>query len=167
MSNGNLFSSLNDRALSFSDDRGTVNVLYESTQTVLKRSISKKGVFRGLHRQAAPALQTKIIRVISGKIIDFIARPEDPDEVIWYSEITSKDEWVLIDSCFAHGFYSVEDVEFEYICEGRYDDSLETTYRVDDIVKQELGISHMILSEKDLAGKRFGKSVRAHGNVLK
>ena len=167
MSNGGLFSNLNDLALSFSDDRGTVSILYESDGMVLKRSSSKKGVFRGLHRQVAPVLQTKIIRIISGKIIDFIARPEDPDEVIWYSEITSKDEWVFIDSCFAHGFYAVEDVEFEYICEGRYVDSLEATYRVDDIVKQELGIIHMVMSEKDLAGQQFGKSLRAHEKNLK
>ncbi len=162
MSSADLFPRLNDEGSSFSDSRGSVSILYESDFAVLKRSSSQKGVFRGLHRQVSPAIQVKLIRVISGKIIDFVADPEDADEVIWYSEISPKDQWVQIDDHLAHGFYTIEDVEFEYFCDGRYDESLEESYRVDQIIKQELGIQDMQLSEKDLNGKFFGMSVRPY-----
>ena len=160
MTSCELFPRLNQKSSSFSDDRGAVNILYESEQAVLKRSSSKKGVLRGLHRQVSPALQVKIIRIVSGSIIDFVANPEDPNELIWYAEISPKDEWVRIDSHLAHGFYAIEDVVFEYFCDGRYDESLEESYRIDGIVKKELGLRDMILSEKDLTGRLFGKSLR-------
>ncbi len=162
MSSADLFPRLNDEGSSFFDSSGSVHLLYESDFAVLKRSSSQKGVFRELHRQVSPAIQVKLIRVISGKIIDFVADPEDADEVIWYSKISPKDQWVQIDDHLAHGFYTIEDVEFEYFCDGRYDESLEESYRVDQIIKQELGIQDMQLSEKDLNGKFFGMSVRPY-----
>tara|TARA_B110000879_G_C11113797_1_gene488585 strand:- start:108 stop:293 length:186 start_codon:yes stop_codon:yes gene_type:complete len=54
----------------------------------------------------------------------------------------------------------LEDVEFEYICQGRYNISLEATFRIDDIVKRELEMSNMIFSQKYLAGEKFGKSMK-------
>ena len=166
MSLDHFFPRLTRDATSFSDSRGTLNVLYETEQIVLKRSSSKQGVFRGLHRQASPSLQTKIIRVISGKIIDFVAIPDNPDEVIWYSEISPKDEWIRIDPHLAHGFYALEDVVFEYFCDGRYDESLEECYRIDTIIHNELGILNMNLSKKDQNGKPFGKVMRPHDKEM-
>ena len=55
-----------------------------------------------------------------GKIIDFVSDPEEAGEIIWYTELSSKDDWVQIDSRLAHGFYAVEDVVFEYFCDGKY-----------------------------------------------
>ena len=160
MSNQGLFTKLIHGATTFSDGRGSISVLYESDTAVLKRSSSKKGVFRGLHRQISPAEQIKIIRIISGKIIDFVSNPEEAGEIIWYTELSPKDDWVKIDSRLAHGFYAVEDVVFEYFCDGKYDESLEQSYRVDGVISEALGLQPLFLSDKDLKGKPFGKSVR-------
>lgn len=162
MINQSLFKKLVDEAKVFSDDRGSIGILYESDTVVLKRSFSKKGVLRGLHRQISPARQIKVIRIISGKIIDFVADPDEAGEVIWYTELSPKDDWVQIDSHFAHGFYTVEDVVFEYFCDGKYDESLEQSYRVDYILSQELNLQPIYLSDKDSKGKIFGKSVRLY-----
>ena len=160
MNNHGLFPKLTHDAVTFSDFRGSVSVLYESDTAVLKRSSSKKGVFRGLHRQISPSEQIKIIRVISGRIIDFVSNPEEAEEIIWYTELSPKDDWVKIDSFLAHGFYAVEDVVFEYFCDGKYDESLEESYRVDGIISEALGLQPDFQSGKDLQGRPFGKSVR-------
>ena len=49
---------------------------------------------------------------------------------------------------------------FEYFCDGKYDESLEQSYRVDGIISKVLGFQPIYLSDKDLKGKPFGKSVR-------
>ena len=160
MSSKSLFPRLNELTNTFSDSRGSMDVLYESCSAVLKRSNSKKGVFRGLHKQNAPAEQIKIIRIISGKIIDFVTDPEDRDEIIWYTELSSEVDWVLIESNLAHGFYALEDVVFEYFCDGAYNESLEEVFRADSIIKETLGLQPFYLSDKDQKGDSYGKSVR-------
>ncbi len=144
----------------FHDKRGEVDLLYESKQLVLKRSFSLKGVFRGLHRQTFPYLQTKIIRVISGKILDFVSNPDDKEQVVWFTEISPSDDWIVIDKILAHGFYALEDSVFEYICEGEYKESYEESYRIDHLLRDELGIEELLISDKDLNGKRYGMSLQ-------
>ena len=161
MSNQSFFTKLVHDATTYSDGRGSISILYESDTAVLKRSSSKKGVFRGLHRQISPSEQIKIIRIISGKIIDFVSDPDQEDEIIWYTELSSKDDWVRIDSRLAHGFYALEDVVFEYFCDGKYDEALEQSYRVDGIISKVLGLQPIFLSDKDLKGSPFGKSVKS------
>lgn len=146
------FIRLLDDPLTFGDERGWVQVLYEVGGVVLKRSRSAKGVFRGLHRQLAPSLQDKIIRVMSGRILDFVTDPDDPDGVIWYREISPKTDWVHIASNLAHGFYALEDVEFEYFCDGKYDEAREESYFVADTLREALSLGDMKLSAKDLSG---------------
>ena len=89
-----MFTRLSERKISFFDERGSITILYESNEVVLKKSNSKKGVFRGMHRQVAPALQEKLIRVISGRILDFVTDPDDEKQVIWCDEIDESDEIV-------------------------------------------------------------------------
>lgn len=159
------FVSLIDDPLVFADTRGRVQVLYEAGGVVLKRSSSSQGVFRGLHRQAAPALQEKIIRVMSGKILDFVTDPDDPDGVIWYREISPDSDWIYIGSHLAHGFYALEDAEFEYFCDGRYDEAREETFFVADAIGEALGLRNMQLSKKDMAGTRMTRAVRRFGEI--
>jgi dTDP-4-dehydrorhamnose 3,5-epimerase len=155
-----LFKRLLDAPLVFEDKRGRMEVLYESDEMVLKRSASKKHVMRGLHHQTPPAQQNKIIRVLSGRIIDFVADPYDVDEVVWWSEINPVDQWVQIDSRHAHGFYAAEDVIFEYFCEGGYSEKHEKTFLITDLLERELGLKNIILSDKDLGGQMFGKVLK-------
>lgn len=145
------FALIEADAPRFDDARGWLQVLHESGDLVLKRSFSRAGVFRGLHAQLAPALQTKIIRVVSGRIIDVVAALDDPARPLQHRPLTPADGWVRIGAHYAHGFYAVEDTLFEYICEGRYDAAAERAFSVTDWLRDTLGIANPLVSDKDRA----------------
>lgn len=133
------------------DNRGWLEVLYESEAMVLKRSFSKKGVFRGLHVQMAPSAQTKVIRVVSGAIIDVVVDVNDPALELKTATLTPEDGWVRIDAQYAHGFYALEDTMFEYACDGGYDEASEKAWSIADRLPALLGVESVILSDKDRA----------------
>ena len=134
------------------DNRGSLAVLYESGATVLKRSFSRKGVFRGMHVQLAPHLQTKLIRVISGGIMDFMLDIDAAPKVLHWREIRPGDDWVEIGARFAHGFYALEDTVFEYVCDGGYAEGAEKSFYILDSIKAVLGVCEVTLSDKDKKG---------------
>ena len=142
------------------DSRGWLAVIYESGQVVLKRSFSRKGVFRGLHAQIAPSPQVKIIRVVSGRIIDFVVSLDDPERRIHHRELGPEDGWVMIDSAYAHGFYALEDCIFEYVCDGRYDVSSERAFSIIGYLARVMGITGVILSDKDRAAPPLHEASR-------
>lgn len=154
-----LFPRLLKNAVKLEDERGHIEILYESGSAVLKRTFSKKGVFRGMHLQRSPCPQDKIFRVVSGKIIDFVTDPNDGSKKIWFSEVTPEDEWVHIDSRFAHGFYSPEDSVFEYFCDGSYSESAEEAYNIKHLLVEQLGLTDLLLSAKDSKSKTYGEFV--------
>jgi dTDP-4-dehydrorhamnose 3,5-epimerase len=145
------FPSVQDHAQKREDNRGWLQVLYESDAMVLKRSFSKAGVFRGLHVQMAPCPQVKLIRVVSGKIIDVIVSMNDPAREIFHKELVPADDWVRIDAHYAHGFYAVEDTIFEYVCDGGYNEPAELAFSITTWLRDSLGLENAILSAKDLA----------------
>lgn len=151
------FAALDERALVFKDARGDVTVLYEHGPMVLKRSRSFGGVFRGMHLQLPPCPQTKIIRVVSGGILDFVVNPLNEDEPIFYSMIGPEHGWVLIASHFAHGFYAQKETLFEYICDGRYSAVDERVYSISHLLESELGLTAPNISDKDKAGQRLDR----------
>lgn len=131
------------------DDRGWLEVLYESETMVLKRSFSRKGVFRGLHVQMAPSAQTKVIRVVSGAIVDVVVDVSDPALELKTTTLTPADGWVRIGAQYAHGFYALEDSLFEYACDGGYDEASEQAWSIADRLPEMLGLETVILSDKD------------------
>lgn len=135
------------------DHRGWLQVLYESETMVLKRSYSRAGVFRGLHVQMEPSPQVKLIRVLSGRILDFILSVRDDDGIIHHREIGPDLGWVRIGSEYAHGFYALEDSLFEYICDGAYDEAAERSFSITRYLEEEMGITNLILSDKDRAAQ--------------
>lgn len=146
------------------DARGSLEVLYEAGSVVLKRSFSKKGVFRGLHLQRPPHEQTKLIRVISGRIVDFVVEPESGVNGIRWQEIEAGSDWIKIDSKFAHGFYALEDTVFEYICDGAYVEAAEQSYSIAHFLKDVLKLNDFTLSEKDASAPELsGVSVAFGG----
>lgn len=142
------FNILKDSKKNIVDSRGWLEILFENNDIVLKRSHSKAGVFRGMHYQKEPNQQTKIIRVIEGEIIDFIADPEIGLSSISQKKITSTDGWVEIKKNFAHGFYAVSDVIFEYICIGKYSMKDEISINIENYLKGVI-TTELIMSEKD------------------
>ena len=73
----------------------------------------KKGTLRGMHYQAAPHQEIKIVRCIAGTIFDVIIdlRPDSPTYTRWISvELSAVNrKMVYIPKDFAHGFLTLSD----------------------------------------------------------
>ena len=72
------------------------------------------GVLRGLHYQAPPFAQDKLVRVIRGSIFDVAVdiRHGSPSFGKWVSLIVSAGDWnqILVPKGFAHGFLTLDTV---------------------------------------------------------
>lgn len=147
-----MFAPLLPAAQRFEDDRGWLEVLYESETVVLKRSFSKRSVFRGLHVQRGANAQVKLIRVCQGRILDFVARLEGEAADLERRELGPDDGWIRIAPDLAHGFYALEDTMFEYVCDGSYSEVAEECWSIVTHLA-ELGLPSPILSGKDAAAR--------------
>jgi dTDP-4-dehydrorhamnose 3,5-epimerase len=124
-------------------------------------STSAKGVLRGLHFQAPPFAQGKLVSVIKGKVLDVAVdiRKGSPTygkhQVIELSAKNKLQFW--IPPGFAHGFLSFEeDTVFSYKCSNYYSPSHERTLLWSDAnLGIEWGIPDPIVSEKDKIGEVF------------
>ena len=88
-------------------------------------SLSSKGVVRGLHWQAAPHTQAKLVRVIRGAVWDVAVdiRKGSPTFGKYVSAILTGDnkKQMFIPRGFAHGFVVLEDETlFSYKCDNLY-----------------------------------------------
>ncbi|MCB2001142.1 MAG: dTDP-4-dehydrorhamnose 3,5-epimerase family protein [Rhodoferax sp.] len=142
---------LNQTATRFTDTRGHLDVLYEHGDVVLKRSFSRAGVFRGMHWQRPPHAQSKLIRVVSGRILDFVVDPQSEPRQLFHRELGPDDGWVLVAAELAHGFYAIQDTEFEYLCHGAYAESAEHSYSILHHLAEHHGIHGATVSAKDAA----------------
>lgn len=72
----------------------------------------KEGTVRGMHYQAAPHAEVKLVRCTSGSICDVIVdlRPESPTFKEWFAaELTDKNHQMLyVPEGFAHGYQTLE-----------------------------------------------------------
>ena len=143
------FKVLDAAALRLQDSRGHLDVLYEQGEVVLKRSFSRAGVFRGMHWQRPPHAQTKLIRVAYGRILDFVVDPSEASPRLHRRELGPADGWVQIDPQLAHGFYAMEDTEFEYLCIGAYNEASELSFSIINFLQNTLGLTQLTLSAKD------------------
>ncbi|GED82507.1 dTDP-4-dehydrorhamnose 3,5-epimerase [Latilactobacillus curvatus] len=87
---------------------------------------TQAGVLRGLHFQRGKAAQTKLIRVVTGAVLDVIVdvRAGSPTYKQWEGYIlsASNHRQLLVPKGFAHGFVTLTDnVNFLYKCDGYYD----------------------------------------------
>lgn len=127
-------------------------------------SISKKGVLRGLHYQAPPYSQGKLVRVIRGKVYDVAVDIRRSSNTFgeWFgielSEKNRKQLW--IPDGFAHGFVSLsENTEVVYKVTNYYKPEFERVISWDDqTISVDWPIKHpIIISEKDKNGNSFNE----------
>ena len=120
-------------------------------------SKSSRGVIRGLHYQLHPAAQTKLVRVIKGKVLDVAVdiREGSPTfgkhVAVELSEENKKQ--LLVPRGFAHGFVVLEDdTVFAYKVDNYYSPENDRGIAFDD---PEIGIDWILprvelkLSDKD------------------
>ena len=120
------------------------------------QSMSSKGVLRGLHFQAPPFEQGKLVRVIKGRVLDVAVdiRKSSPTfgqhQVVELSEQNNQVFW--IPPGFAHGFVSLEnDTIFAYKCTNVYHAESEGAIHYDDPqLDIKWGVENPLVSEKDL-----------------
>ncbi len=121
------------------------------------QSRSKKGVLRGLHFQNAPYAQTKLIRVLSGSILDIVVDMRSDKSTFKKSfilEISGENKKQLfVPKGFAHGFLVTSDfAEVLYKADEYYHPETEGGINFAD---PSLGLQYLIdgneviLSEKD------------------
>lgn len=114
------------------------------------------GVLRGLHFQAAPHAQAKLVRVSRGAIFDVGVdiRRSSPTFGRWAAVVLSADRWnqLYIPEGFAHGFVTLEDnCEVSYKASALYSPQHDRAIRWND---PDIGIAwppsaKPILSAKD------------------
>lgn len=123
------------------------------------QSKSSKGVLRGLHYQLGPFAQAKLVRVLSGRVLDIAVdiRKNSPTYGKWESiELNAENRLnLLIPRGFAHGFLVLsETAEFFYKCDNFYSKEHEAGIIFNDpelSIDWGTEIRDLILSEKDKA----------------
>ena len=117
-------------------------------------SKSSKGVLRGLHYQLAPHAQTKLVRVIHGKVLDVAVdiRKGSPTFGKYVAVLLRKKnkKQLLVPRGFAHGFVVLEDdTIFAYKVDSYYSPECDRGIAFDDetlnidwiLKKEELNLS--------------------------
>lgn len=121
-------------------------------------SKSSFGVIRGLHYQLNPSAQTKLVRVISGKIFDVALDIRRDSETFgkWFGiELDSEEKkQVLIPKGFAHGFSVLSETAIiQYKCDNFYNPKAERGISACDpsiSIDWKIEKEKAIFSEKDL-----------------
>lgn len=116
-----------------------------------------RGTLRGLHFQAPPVAQAKLVRVTRGVAFDVAVdlRPSSPTFRQWAGVTLSAVAWnqLYIPEGFAHGFLTLEpDTEVQYKASATYSPEHDRSIRFDDpqiAIEWPLGEEHLVLSDKD------------------
>ena len=133
------------------------------------RSYSAFGTLRGLHYQAGQHAQAKLVRVISGKVIDVAVdlREDSPTygEHIAVELSGENKKQLFVPRGFGHGFVVLsETAVFAYKCDNFYNKESEGGIKYDDpALNIDWGIAKkdIILSEKDGLLPTFGNHRKA------
>lgn len=115
------------------------------------------GTLRGLHYQGHPFAQDKLVRVVSGRVLDVAVdlRRNSPTYGKWVSAEISADQWnqILVPIGFAHGICTLEpDTQLIYKVTSYYAPQHDFGVRWND---PDLGIAwpfpedRLLLSDKD------------------
>jgi len=146
---GYFFESYNQRL--FSEKGIEINFVQDN------QASSTFGVIRGLHFQKNPHAQTKLIRVLTGEIIDAVVdiRKNSPTYGNAYTILLSAEnkKQLLVPKGFAHGYSVIsETAEVFYKCDGFYNKESEGGILWNDPalkIDWKVPADKSIISEKD------------------
>jgi dTDP-4-dehydrorhamnose 3,5-epimerase len=160
----------------FEDNRGKFIPLHlknngEFNREWVQSNIStnpKKYTLRGLHFQVSEYAQSKLIKVIDGKILDIVVDIRKGQETfmsLYMFEMTPGDE-LLIPKGFAHGFITLEENSIiQYLVDNEYSPENEGSIvwvkfseimgKLMEITNGDFNHSKLTISEKDLITKNF------------
>lgn len=119
-------------------------------------STSAKYVVRGLHYQVSPYAQSKLVRVVKGRVIDLVLdlrKQSATSGKLYMVELNDREKNQLyIPIGFAHGFISLEDdTIFAYKCSEYYNKEYERGVNLMDESIGFMGaLKEMGIDEKDL-----------------
>jgi dTDP-4-dehydrorhamnose 3,5-epimerase len=125
-------------------------------------SWSKKDVIRGLHFQYDPKAQGKLVRCMTGRVIDVVVdiRRDSPtfgehEKFLLDSDIGNM---LYVPAGFAHGFVALEESIFVYKCTEYWDKAAESGIIYNDPeLNINWGIENPIVSKKDLLLPTFSE----------
>jgi dTDP-4-dehydrorhamnose 3,5-epimerase len=148
-SRGYFFESYNEKIF----EQQGVNIRFVQDN----QSSSSYGVIRGLHYQLNPYAQTKLIRVLSGRILDVAVdmRKGSPTFGKHFDlELSAENKkQLLVPKGFAHGFSVLSDTaEVLYKCDEFYNKNSEGGIRFDDPalnINWQIPKDKAIISDKD------------------
>ena len=152
----------------FGDSRGYFFESFNAREFALKtglnvnfvqdnESMSHYGVLRGLHFQNPPYAQSKLVRVVQGKVVDVavdIRRGSPTFGKYVMAELTGENHrQFFVPRGFAHGFAVLSDVAvFQYKCDNFYAPASEGAIAWNDpdiAIPWPVPASDVELSEKD------------------
>ena len=130
------------------------------------QSFSSFGVIRGLHYQMEPYAQTKLVRVLHGKIYDVAVdlRKNSPTFGQWFGVELSDENFLqfLLPKGFAHGFSVLSETALVmYKCDNFYNKSSERGIIYDDKslnIDWKLNPETVLVSTKDKMMTTFDKA---------
>jgi dTDP-4-dehydrorhamnose 3,5-epimerase len=160
----------------FLDNRGIfapLSLIYNDTdlnKKWIQSNISvnpKKHTLRGLHYQKEPFAQSKLVKVVCGKIIDFVLdiRPQSEQYgKLYVFELLPNDE-LYVPKGFAHGFITCENnTVVQYLVDEEYSKISEESILWSSIPSLSdklfyflpyLDIDNLIMSDKDKQGTNW------------
>ena len=127
---------------SYEDNRGVFSEVYQAKldhpefkieYVQENESISNFGVFRGMHLQKGSHSQSKLIRVVKGKVIDVICdlRKSSPSFKKFFFIELNPNQLLFIPKGLAHGFLSLEEgTILNYKCDKYYNQSSESGFNL-------------------------------------
>ncbi len=131
------------------------------------QSFSRRNVVRGLHLQVNPHEQIKLVRAVSGKVLDIAVdlRKGSPTFGKHFKCMLDgeKGNMLYVPGGFAHGISVLEDAIFSYKCSSYYNkESEEGIIYNDPDLDINWEVNEPILSEKDMLFITFEEFVKKY-----
>ncbi|KEI35415.1 dTDP-4-dehydrorhamnose 3,5-epimerase [Francisella sp. W12-1067] len=130
-------------------------------------SKSSYGVIRGLHYQLPPYAQTKLVRVIQGRVLDVAVdiRKDSPTfgQHIAIELSAENKKQLLVPRGFAHGFVVLEDnTIFAYKVDNYYSPKCDRGIAFDDkdiAIDWQISVDKLKLSQKDKIQPKLSETI--------